>query len=259
VVYDGKVLLLHDQDAQDMRTKKKNPSSRPSVLVCLDAAKGTVLWEKERPAVRACYSSPFVLEKGGKKELILTTTPGVVAYDLATGAELWHYDWSGNKLRTVASSVASGEMLFVAGGDGSGLRHFVALRLGEKGNASTAEKVWDNKRNKNMPYVPCVLAHNDHLYTVNDEGYVSCLEARTGKEVWKERLGSGQVSASPVLIDGKIYAPDLVGKVHVVEASPTYKKLAENDLGESVSATPAVADGRLIIRGRNHLFCVSRK
>src|SRR5262249_17982886 len=110
-----------------------------------------------------------------------------------------------------------------------------------------------------MPYVPCVLAHNEHLYCANDKGFISCLVAKTGKEVWRERLGGRGVLASPILIDGKIYAIDVAGKVPVLEASPTYRKLAENDAGESVSASPAVADGRLFIRGRSSLICIGKK
>lgn len=255
VVYDDKVLILHDQD----KDKAQNPA-RASLLVCLDAVKGKVVWEKVRPAVRACYSSPFVIEKAGKKELVLVTTPGVVAYDLTSGNELWKFDWKFDNapLRTVGSAIHANDMLFAASGDGRGDRHFIALKLAEKGAVATADLAWENKKFKATPYVPCVLAHNEHLYAVNDEGFVSCMLAKTGKEVWKERLGRG-VSASPILIDGRMYIVDTAGKVHVIEASPIYKKLAENDSGESVTATPAVADGRLIIRGRTSLICIARK
>ncbi len=75
--------------------------------------------------------------------------------------------------------------------------------------------------------------------------------------MWTERLGS-PVTASPVLIDGKIYVPAEDGTVYVFAAAPEYKLLATNSVGEPVSATPAVADHCLYIRGSEHLFCIGK-
>ena len=83
----------------------------------------------------------------------------------------------------------------------------------------------------------------------------ACHSASTGAEVWKERLGGG-FSASPVLIDGKIYAPSEDGHVYVFAAETTYKLLARNSLGEPCHATPAVANGRLYIRTEASLVCI---
>ena len=89
-----------------------------------------------------------------------------------------------------------------------------------------------------------------------DAGHAGCVAAKTGEEVWSTRLGSKSISASPVLIDGKVYAVGEEGLVYVYPAAPAFKLLAKNDLGESVIASPAVADGRLYIRGQEHLFCI---
>ena len=78
--------------------------------------------------------------------------------------------------------------------------------------------------------------------------------------MWDERLaGSGEVTACPVLIDGKIYSINESGRVSVFAAEPKFNLLAENDLKESVFASPAVADGRLYVRGREHLICIGKK
>src|SRR5581483_7115761 len=124
---------------------------RASVLVCLDAARGTLLWEKVRPAVRACYSSPFIVERGGKKELILVTTPGIIACDLTDGHDIWKFDWKFDNmpLRTVGSAIQAQDMIIAASGDGSGERNFMAVKIGDKGNVSTTNLVWENKKNKN--------------------------------------------------------------------------------------------------------------
>jgi outer membrane protein assembly factor BamB len=80
--------------------------------------------------------------------------------------------------------------------------------------------------------------------------------ARTGEEVWSERLTTRDITASPILVDGKVYAIDMSGEVYVFEAAPKFKLLAKNAVSEPVSATPAVADNHLFIRGRKHLYCI---
>jgi outer membrane protein assembly factor BamB len=106
-----------------------------------------------------------------------------------------------------------------------------------------------------------VLAKGDYLYWISDkENKGMCVEAKTGKVVWEERLtGAKEVSASPVLIDGKVYSINEAGRVSVFEAAAKFNLLAENDLGEEVMATPAVADGRLYIRTSNNLYCFGKK
>jgi outer membrane protein assembly factor BamB len=256
VVHDGKVYFLNDQDLEMAENR-----DRASVLVCLEATTGKKLWEKTREAYRACYSAPFILEKpGGKTELLVTTTTGITAYDPAEGTVIWNFKWKFDRapLRTVASSVLSQDMIVASSGDGRGDRHFIVVKLGEKGNISKANVMWELKRNRWMPYVPCALALGEHVYTVNDDGFAACHVAKTGKEVWRERLGS-PVTASPVMIDGKIYVIGDKGKVFVQDAAPTFKLLATNDVGEPVSASPAVADGKLYVRGKNHLICIGKK
>jgi outer membrane protein assembly factor BamB len=100
-----------------------------------------------------------------------------------------------------------------------------------------------------------MLRYGAHLYFVGDTGFAGCLVAATGSPVWTERLSSG-VTASPILIDGNVYAVSEQGIVYVFPADTKFKLLAKNNLGEPVMATPAVAGGRLFIRGGSHLFCI---
>jgi outer membrane protein assembly factor BamB len=102
------------------------------------------------------------------------------------------------------------------------------------------------------------LTRGDYLYFVNDAGFAGCYHAATGKRVWFERLADTGFHASPVLIDGKVYATSSAGDVYVFAAEPTFRMLARNELGETVRATAAVADGRLYIRGERHLYCFGK-
>jgi outer membrane protein assembly factor BamB len=246
VVYGDKVYFLNDHD-------------EGARLICLDGKTGMPVWEKTRPHFRACYSTPFLLDQDGTPQLIVVSTLQITAYDPKTGDTLWSWDWKfpGEKmpLRTVGSPIAANGLLFATSGDGSGSRHMVAVKLGGKGDTSKTGLTWEKK--KNTPYVPSLLTHGDQLFFVNDLGLAGCFDAKTGAEVWLERLGGG-FQASPVLINGKVYAPSEDGRVYVFEASPTFKVLAKNELGGRLLASPAVADHRLYVRGPKELYCIGK-
>jgi outer membrane protein assembly factor BamB len=245
-VYDGRVFVNDDQDGS-------------AVLLAFDARSGKELWRAERKAFRACYSTPFLRQKpGGGDELIVASTAGITAYDPKTGGQNWGYDWtfSGMALRTVGSPVAGAGLIFASSGDGSNARSCIAVEPPAK-SGGQPKLAWSSEERRSFPYVPSLLVRGDYLYIVHDKGNVACHEAKTGAEVWSQRLQC-LFSASPVLIDGKVYAPSEQGDVYVFEAAPTYKLLAKNSLGEPVFASPAVANGRLYVRGRQHLFCVGR-
>lgn len=245
VVYDGKVFLNNDQD-------------RSAVLLAFDARTGRPAWRAVRKAHRACYSTPFIRKRDdGKDELIVASTAGITAYNPGTGAANWTYKWSftGMPLRTVGSPILASGLIVIGSGDGRGDRHLIAVRPGKKGDVTSTNLVWEEQ--KSFPYVPTPLAHGDHLYTVNDQGIAACHVAKTGEQVWTARLGS-PVSASPILVDGKVCAVGEDGAVYVFRAATTFKLLGKSRLGETVFSSPAVSDNRLFIRGREHLFCIAK-
>jgi outer membrane protein assembly factor BamB len=132
----------------------------------------------------------------------------------------------------------------------------VAVKLDDAGGRTTPSLVWEDR--KTLPYVPTLLLQGEHLYAVNDLGTAFCYVAATGERVWAARLG-GNFTASPVLIDGKVYAINEEGDVFVFAADPgAFQLLAKNRVGEAVYATPAVSNNRLFIRGSEHLFCIGR-
>jgi outer membrane protein assembly factor BamB len=247
VVYEDKVYFANDQDDT-------------STLHVFDARTGKTVWQDRRPAFRACYSSPFILEKAGHRpELIVVSTMAITSYEPHSGRKNWNYQWKFSAkfpLRTTGSAIAGGGMLFACSGDGGGDRHMIALRLDGAGPRTKVTLAWENKRD--FPYVPTLLKRGDYLYFVNDKGMAGCYDARTGKRVWFERLPEAEFTSSPVLIDGKMYAASEGGEVLVIAAEPKFRLLARNPLGERVRATPAVADNRLYIRGQNHLFCIAK-
>ncbi len=246
VIHAGKVFVNNDQDGS-------------AALLAFDARTGEPAWKAQRKAFRACYSTPIVRQKaGGGDELVVASTAGLTAYDPQTGAENWAYEWTftGMPLRTVGSPLEAAGLIFVASGDGSGARHFIAVEPPAK-SGERPKLAWSSV-DRSFPYVPTLVARDGYIYLIDDNGRFLCHDARTGDEAWKTPPMRIRFFASPVLIDGKVYAPSEKGDVYVFEASPKYQLLAKNSLGEEVFASPAVANGRLYVRGKQHLFCIGR-
>jgi outer membrane protein assembly factor BamB len=243
MVVQSKVFVANDQDDE-------------AELLAFDAATGKDAWRAKRKAYRACYSIPFLIEKPGMPaELIVGSTAGVTSYDPETGHENWDFtSWPFAKmaLRTVASPIAVNGIIVANSGDGNGERNTVAIRPQGSGTLGKEVILWS--KTKMFPYVPNFLAQGEYLYFVNDGGFAGCALAGTGEIVWDQRLG-GKFSASPILVDGKIYAASEEGTVFVFQAAPQYQPLAKNVLDEGIIATPAVANRRMYIRGSNSLYC----
>jgi outer membrane protein assembly factor BamB len=139
----------------------------------------------------------------------------------------------------------------------------LAIHPGKKGEVIDANRpsstssncdlriVWLSKRS--VPKKPSLLLVGDALFTVEDGGVAGCLDARTGKEFWRERIG-GNYSASPITSEGRIYFFNDEGKTTVIEASKDFKKLAENQLDDGFMASPAIAGKALYLRTKAHLY-----
>ncbi|VTR98494.1 Pyrrolo-quinoline quinone OS=Pedosphaera parvula (strain Ellin514) GN=Cflav_PD1224 PE=4 SV=1: PQQ_2: PQQ_2 [Gemmata massiliana] len=248
VLYEGLVYVNVDDDER-------------AELVAFDAKTGQKKWGAPRKHHKACYSSPFVLERNGKTELVLGTTTSVTSYDPATGKVNWNYDLEWPKgvtvLRAVGQPVYAGGVVVVFCGEGGNSRYAVAVKPGEPGSEGRAVKAWETR--KQVPYVPSLLARDKLLFWLHDDGRAGCTEAKTGKVLWEESLFSGAVTASPVAAGDEILAISEKGQIAVLKADAEFDLVSKVELGEGVYATPALADGRVFIRGTAHLFCFGKK
>jgi outer membrane protein assembly factor BamB len=250
MAHNGKVFVNYDQGAD-----KDKPGS--AELIALDASNGGVVWTAARKGFRACSATPIVRQLAdGKAELVVTSTAGVTGYDPDTGKVNWDWTWkfTGLALRTIAGPLLAKDGTVVAfSGDGAGGRSAVAITPG-----SSPRLLWEKK--KATPYVPSPVLKGDHLYWATDDGQVTCAEVKTGNAVWTERVFAKGVTASLIVAGDKVLGIAEDGKAVVFSASPEgFDKLAEMNLGEPVYASPAAADGRLFVRGFEHLYCFSAK
>lgn len=247
ILVDGRVILSNDQDGQ-------------AEMVALDAETGAVVWKTPRTPTKANYSTPLLVQRpGAPVEVLIAGTPGVATYDLQSGSETWKWIWKSNtkQLRSVGSPIFSNGLVIFSGGNGPGDRQVAAVRLHGSGDVTATHVAWET--HKVFPYVPCMLTRGEHIYFVNDGGIAGCFVAQTGEAVWTKRLGEGTFYASPLMAAGRIIAPAENGTVFVLAASPQYELLATNHIEDTVIASPAAADGRLLIRGRKNLYCFGGK
>jgi outer membrane protein assembly factor BamB len=187
---------------------------------------------------------------------VLSGSKCVTGYDADTGKLLWIID--GPTEQYVASLVYQAGVLFLT--TGYPQFHLMGISPEGSGNITHSRHVlWHIPHAVNGPkgasYVPSPIAHDGHFFVVSDVGFLSCLEARTGKRLWMERLGRHH-SASPVLADGHLFFPADDGTTFVLKAGSSFEVVRKNSLGEECYASPAVAHGQLFLRTLNHLYCI---
>jgi len=121
----------------------------------------------------------------------------------------------------------------------------------------TSQLVWSY--NKGTAYVPSPILYGDYVYLMTDRGVVTCLDAKTGKMEYEgARVPKATTfTASPVAYEGKILLTSEEGDTYVLKAGPKHEVIRTNSLGEPVYASPAIADGKIFIRGQDNLYCIS--
>lgn len=239
VIWEDRLLVNGDHDGD-------------SYLVALDKETGETLWKVERENRTRSYSTPIIREIDGRTQMILSGNMCVASYDPADGTRHWIVD--GPTEQFVASVVYNGDLIFMTCGFPDKLMQ--AIRPDGKGNVSDTHVVWESR--ESASYVPSPVAVEDYFLLVADNGIASQYEAATGKRLWRERLGGGH-SASLITAGGLVYFTSDTGTTTVVRPGEKFDVIAKNELGERVSASPAVSQGQLFLRGFKHLYCIGEK
>ncbi len=235
-------------------------------VAALDKETGKTVWKKDRTIdyktdngdVKKAYSTPSVFNVGGKLQLVSPASVGSIAYDPATGDEIWKVYHGG--FNAAARPLYGHGMVFVnlEGGD-----RLVAVRPDGTGDVTKTHVAW--KFGKSTPSRPSQLLIGDHFYMVSDNGIVTCLDVKTGAPTWTERMG-GRHCASLICAPGaegsreRIYLIDEDGLSHVIEANPEeYALLSENKLDGGCMASPAVIGDALLVRTKTHLYRIENR
>ena len=219
-------------------------------VAALDTATGKTVWQQPRNAKADkpfSFGTPTVAEVDGKKQVISQGSNVLAGFDLETGQELWRTTFNGYSV-IPKPVVGDGTVYFSTGFDWPATK---AVRLGGSGDVTRTHVAWTQTRAVTQVASPLLVG--GELYLVSDNGIVSCLDAKTGKVIWDERLKGGY-SASPLFADGKIYLTSEEGKGTLLAAGRKTEILGEFDMREKTFASFAAADGALYIRTETHLY-----
>jgi outer membrane protein assembly factor BamB len=270
VLDDGRLFIQYDNEEK-------------SFLAALDAKTGKELWRVKR-GERTSWSTPLIWKNQKRTELVCLGSPRARSYDPATGKQLW--ELGGLSGQPKASPVASPEFLYVGtgggfefgggrfgGGEGGGggrmgggARPLFAVRAGASGDITLKDGARSNDGvawhlPRGGPSTASPLLYEGRLYILEERGgLLSCYDAKTGKQVYKERLpGARGFTSSPWANAGKVFCLDDSGQTFVVQAGPKFKLLGKNTLGETFWSSPAVAGDTLVLRGVDHLYGIKTK
>jgi len=220
-----------------------------SYLIALDGRTGKQVWKTDRPRGVTTYSTPLVVPSAQGDEIIVNSSAGVEAFNAETGAALWHFD-EPNQFPIPVASFHQG-LIYLSRGYRSG--PYAAFRPGGRGDISKTHVVWHVPTG--APYISSLIYYEGLLYMAGDVGVITCVDARTGERVWRERLG-GVYTASPVAGDGKIYLASESGETIVLKAGRTPEVLSRNTIEGRILASPAISSGRLLIRTDDQIIAI---
>lgn len=209
----------------------------------IDAQTGQNLWRIDRPKT-SNWSSPVAIQRPDERtEVVLQSSDNVIAIDPRSGRQVWE---TGEAGANISSPTATGELLLVPG------KELVALNYAR--SAATPEVSWRDR--KLVPRNSSVVADGDRVYALKGSVLVAA-ELDDGEVVWQQRFsGLGSSWATPVVAAGKLYVVDQEGVGMIIaDRGDRAEPIGQFELGEAVLASPALADGRLIIRGERTLFC----
>jgi outer membrane protein assembly factor BamB len=238
LLFENSVILVHDQNKND------------SVFLALDKRTGQVLWKRER-AKSMGWSTPLVLRVDDRDELVYAGGQTLKGYDPRTGEELWSL--KGPTVEVIPTVVVGPHMIFTASGrQGPTL----GVHPGGRGDITDTHLAWRAVRGG--PHVPSPIYYDGRLYTVNDTGIATCLDAESGEMVWQSRIRD-KFSASPIEAQGLLYFPSESGVTFVVRPGNKLDIVAENDLGSPILASPAAVGDRLYLRTTTELVAIGTK
>ena len=238
-------------------------------VMALDKHTGKTVWqtarsidfqdldEKGKPAadgdLRKAFSTPHVERINGRWEMISLGAKAAYSYDPFTGKELWRVEERAQHSASTRPVLGHGMIFFPTGFSAGQL---FAVRTGGKGLITDTHVKWKVKRG--VSNKPSILLVDDLIYMIGDTGIASCIDAKTGEQVWQQRIG-GEYSASPVYADGRLWFFSEDGRTVVLKPGRVFEQVAENRLDEGFLASPAIAGKAFYLRTRTHLYRIEEK
>jgi outer membrane protein assembly factor BamB len=223
--------------------------SDDAYVVALDKNTGKIRWktQRRRPFDQS-YTTPLVIQVDGRDQVVSIGAYRAAAYDPQNGKEIWRVSY-GDGFSNVPRPVFSHGLVFI--GTGFQEPSMLAVRPTGTGDVTNTHVAYTIERG--APFTPSPVIVGDEFYMVSDIGVASCLDVRTGKIHWQQRV-PGNYSASPVFADGRIYFLSEEGVATVISPGKEFRRLAVNTVDGTTFASIAVSQGTLFIRSDSYLY-----
>ena len=253
----GSSPVLHDNVVVIQADVQKD-----SFLAALDARNGKELWRTPRSDVPT-WGTPTIHTVNGRTQIIVNGWRHIGAYDFKTGKQIWKLTGGGDI--PVPTPVVHDGLVFITNAHGPGAPVY-AIRETATGDITLADGAtrndgiaWSYPRDGGYMCTP--LVYRGLVYIVKYNGVLNVYDAKTGEKKFQERLAGGKsaFTSSPVAADGKVYFASEDGHVYVLKAAPAFELMAENDMAESILATPAISEGMLVYRAQAHLIALAER
>lgn len=249
IIYKN-LLILHHEANEILR------------ITALDKKTGKTVWQNHRPEEcyigvqsdwRKSHATPMVIKVNGQNQLISIGAQVCQSFDPETGEEIWRVRYGFDS--TVSCPLFWDGKVFINTGVNflAGKKWAEIWAVNPEGNGDITETnvLW--KCTEDVPGISTPVVNNGLIFMVSERGMLTCLEAKTGKVIWKEKL-KGQFNSSPIWIDMKVYITSLSGVTTVINASKEFEILAENALDGRYIAPPSVASKSIILRSNSHIY-----
>ena len=231
--------------------------------VALDKRTGRTVWRADRAYdfgtddgdMKKAFATPVVIEAAGRPQLISQAAKAVLSLDPNTGRELWRVRHASHS--AAARPLFANGLLYVDSGRGPS--ELLAIRPDGSGDVTATHVVW--KATRGIGSSPSPILVNDLIFAVADKGgVVTCLDARTGAELWQHRTGPHDHTASPLYADGALYFFAEDGTALLLQPGREYRELGKAALDEGgVMATPAIAGRSIFLRTESHLYRLEKR
>lgn len=245
ILHDGKLFVAYDGvDVQ--------------FVVALDAKTGDVVWNVKREIEYGttvgdkmkAYCTAEVIQVGDQEQLVYPSAVATIAYDPASGKELWTAYHDG--MNASARPIYANGLVVITNGSGA----MVVVRPDGNGNVTNSHVEWSATKSIAKKASPIVI--DDLIYMISDEGIASCRQLADGQVLWQERIG-GKFAASPIYAAGRIYLCDMDGRIVTLQSGREFKRLADTELGDGYMASPAVVGNQLILRSKSKLYSIATR
>jgi outer membrane protein assembly factor BamB len=249
VVHDGQVIVVYDNLDE-------------SWIAAFDAETGNERWRTLRDETRS-WATPLVWTNPVRTEIVVAGENRNRGYSL-DGRLLWEFDGKMSHLVIPSPFIAHGLCYLASGYIGDSHRPTFALRPGARDNIvadgdfeSSEFIAWYQGRS--APYNPSPIVYGDYLYTLHDQGFLTCHDAKSGEEVYgrKRFSPSGSFTASPFAFNGRLFCLSEDGLTYAIQPGPEFEILERNPLDELCLSSPAIARDKLLIRTASKLYCLS--